>query len=80
MIKHQNDPLSLAVKQHPVGYFCVMCLVGLAAGTIAFDLLELIDSSIAPVMKSPRYLAALVFALSAHVGVSWRIKKVSKRR
>ena len=80
MIKHQDDPLSLAIKQHPIGYFCVMCLMGLAVGTIAFDLLELVDSSIAPTMKSPRYVAAIVFALSAHVGVSWRIKKVAKRR
>ena len=78
MPQHPEDPLLLLMKQHPVGYFCVMFLLALAAGTILFDLLELIDKSVVPAIKSPRYIAAVVFALGAHVGLSWRRKKLTK--
>ena len=73
--QHHEDPLTLVIRQHPLGYFCVMFLLGLAAGTILFDLLEYADVSIAPTIKAPRYIAAVIFALAAHTGLSWRRKK-----
>lgn len=79
MTKHHEDALSQTIKQRPIGYFVVMCMLGLAAGTIAFDLLELIDSSVAPAFKLPRYIAAVVFALGTHVGLSWRTKTTTQR-
>lgn len=77
---HHDDPLSQTIKKHPIGYFCVMGLIGLAAGTIVFDLFEWIDPKIAPAMKSPRYLAAVIFAFGTHIGIAWRTKKTAKQR
>jgi len=77
MTDHHEDPLTLAIKRHPLGYFCVTFLLGLAAGTILFDLLEYVDVSVVPTFKAPRYIAAIVFAFATHAGLSWRCKKRS---
>ena len=75
MTEHHQDPLTEAIKDHPIGYFVVMCLLGLAAGTLLFDLAEVVDSSIVPTAKLPRYVAAVFFAFGAHHGLAWRRKK-----
>jgi hypothetical protein len=72
--EHHPDPLTLAIKKYPLGYFCVMFLLGLAVGTIFFDLLEYLDVSVVPTIKAPRYIAAIAFAFATHIGLSWRRK------
>lgn len=79
MPQQVDDPLSMLIKRHPVGYFIVMFLLALAVGTILFDFAEYIDKSIVPTIKGPRYVAAVVFAFGAHIGLSWRRKKLAKR-
>ena len=80
MTEHHEDPLTLTIKQHPLAYFCVMFLLGLAIGTVFFDLLECVDVSVAPTIKAPRYIAAIVFAFATHAGLSWRRKKRANSR
>lgn len=79
MTPAHEEPLELLIKRHPMAYFAVMFLLGVAFGTIVVDLLALLDQSV-PTTHLLRYLAAVGFAFGAHLGLSWRLKRRRKSK